>query len=348
MVKVELPINLDNIECVTECWTFNRMLILKTSSYYEDWVASHYNLFVVNGRFHFEQLIYTPEMYDTILCRRQIRYFEMTESNIVDRFKQELRNGYYLNVMTKPNIADDWYHEIVLYGYDDRKEIFYAIGFEGYKFIKVQYSYQFIVDMLKEMKYYFLNEEPKRGLRLSEVFQYPISAFRLKEDYSVEACSFGAFHKLRTELNGKYFGEDVRNIDNWTYTGISCLVAWEDFLNEIAGGKSEFSSFLQIETIAKILHEHRKMMLISMKYLQKKWSKALKKEFADNILKYQECCKYVGKWKNMAIKYKMTNDKELLKKILVEIPSVYDKEYSCLDNLVNHCIDWDKFNEYYI
>lgn len=79
---VELPINMDNVECMTECWTYNRMIILKTSPYYEDWIASHYNMFaskfgIDNYIFVFgETHLYFPDYYDDILVRRQIRYCE--------------------------------------------------------------------------------------------------------------------------------------------------------------------------------------------------------------------------------------------------------------------------------
>jgi hypothetical protein len=232
-IKVKLPIDINDVDCVTECWTFNRMIILKTSPYYEDWIASHYHLFVVNGRFHFEQLIDTPEFYDTILCRKQIHYFEMTREDIVNTFKKQIKDGYYINVMTKPIADKEWYHEIVLYGYDDNESAFYAIGLEGSGFKKMQFSYQFVADMLNEMNNYFKYKEFKWGMRMSEFFQFPISAFRLRENYSTEGCVFGAFHKLRVELDGKCYGEGNRHVNHWTYTGINCLIAWGDLLNEV-------------------------------------------------------------------------------------------------------------------
>lgn len=105
---VELPINMDNVECVTECWTYNRMIILKTSPYYEDWIASHYNLYAAknntnNYGFLFgETHIYTPDYYDDILIRRQVKYFEQTVDGFVDMLKGEIQKGYYVNIMLKP------------------------------------------------------------------------------------------------------------------------------------------------------------------------------------------------------------------------------------------------------
>lgn len=345
--KMKLPIKISNIECVTECWTFNRMIILNQSPYYKDWIASHYNLYVDRGEFHFEQMVCTPALYDSILQRKQIRYFELTEAEIINRFKLELNKGYYLNVMTKPFIEKDWYHEVVLYGYDDIEQIFYAVGFDGYGFKEMQYSYQFMIDMLKEVKSFLKVEKRQRGMRLAELFQYPISAFKLREDYNPQGCVFGAFHKIKMELNGKCYGVGKRSLDEWTYTGISSLKALEDLLDEMIEERM-VSRTQKVESVLKILCEHRRMMLISMEYVQDKWRKALKKEFFDNVVEYRRSCETVEKWLNMIIKYKLNNCKDILREIHDEISGIYQLEYRCLDNIVKRCIDWDKFNEYYI
>ena len=164
----------------------------------------------------------------------------------------------------------------------------------------------------------------------------------------MEGCVFGAFHKLRVELDAKCYGEGIRDVNSWTYTGINCLLAWEDLIHEILNNNPSISKFLQVDLVIKLLHEHRKLMLVSMKYVQKKWEKAFGEEFENNILIYQECCNKVEIWKNLVIKYQITNDKTILRRIAAEIPLVYKKEHDCLDNMVNHCIDWDRFNEYYM
>lgn len=42
--KLELPIEIENIDCVSKCWIYNRMAIRKISPYYRDWIASQYNI----------------------------------------------------------------------------------------------------------------------------------------------------------------------------------------------------------------------------------------------------------------------------------------------------------------
>ena len=48
-----LPLKIGDIESVTECWTYNRLTIVKNSPYYRDWIASHYNLFVDSKLYNF-------------------------------------------------------------------------------------------------------------------------------------------------------------------------------------------------------------------------------------------------------------------------------------------------------
>ena len=85
-----------------------------------------------------------------------------------------------------------------------------------------------------------------------------------------------------------------------------------------------------------------------MNYVIKKWEKAIRPEARICVCSYKECCNIVGKWEKMAIKYELTGKKEILERILSEIPMVYKREYNCLYEFVNNGVDWDKFNEYYV
>lgn len=354
---VELPINMDNVECVTECWTYNRMIILKTSPYYEDWIASHYNLYAAknnknNYRFLFgETHIYTPDYYDDILIRRQIKYFEQTVDGFVDMLKSEIQNGYYINIMLKPFPEKEWTHEIVLYGYNDNEKVFKAVGLEKRIFKKKDYSYTFFENILPLMKEHFQDKQGK-GMELSLEFQYPISAFRLREDFCSDGCVFGAFRKIKAELYGEILVKESLKAEGTyeqtatIYRGISCLDALSSYINEILEGKA-FDGAL-VSSIKK-LYEHRKMIMVSMKYIQKKWESSIDLNIlVDCITTYEQCYLVVEKWVNMALKYELTEKKELLKKILDQIPEVIGKEYRSLNKFTNQCIEWMKFNKKHI
>ena len=70
--RVELKINIAEAGCVTDCWIFTRLAILKTSEYYEDWVASHYPLYADpdSNFFFWETSTILPAQFWSMLSRR--------------------------------------------------------------------------------------------------------------------------------------------------------------------------------------------------------------------------------------------------------------------------------------
>ena len=90
--ELKLPIYTEGIDSVTDCWIYNRLAIIKTSPYYRDWIASHYNLYSASGNFHFgETKIYSPSYHEEILQRRPLKVFEMNSSNIVDIRNRQIK-----------------------------------------------------------------------------------------------------------------------------------------------------------------------------------------------------------------------------------------------------------------
>jgi len=140
--------------------------------------------------------------------------------------KSEIQKGYYVNIMLKPFPEKEWTHEIVLYGYDDHNRVFKAVDLENHMFQKRDYSYKFFEDTLPVMQKDFL-EKQGRGVGLSMQFQYPICAFKLREDYCAEGCTFQAYEKsfvtvekwvnisLKYELTGNQ--ELLKTILRWLF-----------------------------------------------------------------------------------------------------------------------------------
>ena len=349
----ELPICIDNVECVTECWTFNRMAILKTLPYYEDWIASHYELYATsNYNFFFGQLrLYAPEYYDMVLERRFINLFELTQNNVVDRLKDELSKGYYLNMYFKPFEDEDWYHEVLIFGFNDKDMVFYCIGLENQIFKEKSYDYTYVEGVLEIVKAHI--KKTNKGL-LALCYQNVLSAFKPKEDYWTGNCVFEAYNKIINELRGEgWSGHVLNDYGDYSknaqcYKGISCLEALMDMLNKLIVGECIGEDFRGITNAFKKIYEHRYMMTVSLKYVLRNWEKAMKTNAKVYVLRYEECCNITQKWVGMAIKYEITSKTEILEKILAEIPEVFEKEYRCLNEFVNNSIDWEKFYEYYV
>ncbi len=350
-----LPIVIEDVECVTECWTHNRMAVLKTSPYYEDWIASRYNIYTTS-QFNFrfgETWMYTPDYYDPILESKPVHLFGMTASNVVKKLKIELENGYHLIMTIKPYRDKEIFREVDFYGYNDHEEVFYGIKIEKGVFQKQTYSYAYIAEMLPELQNNFLKRE-QRGMELSIQYEYPIYVFKLWDEYSTENCAFYAYKKISDELNGAILHKHMRNttggyeMTTKVYRGIACLDGLVDMIHKILAGEEMEPGCQGIVVAVQKLYEHRRMMIVSMRYVLRKWEKAMKPETVECIKRYEECCEIVQKWVNMAIKYRLTQSEELLRKIEEEVPGVYEREHDVLDQFVNSCLDWDTFNKLYI
>ena len=91
------------------------------------------------------------------------------------------------------------------------------------------------------MKEHFKDKQD-RGMRLSMQFQYPISTFRLRDDFCSEGCVFEAFRKIRVELSGELLVKKSLKAGGTyeqtatIYRGISCLDALSSYINEILEG----------------------------------------------------------------------------------------------------------------
>ena len=353
--RVELKINIAEAGCVTDCWIFTRLAILRTSEYYEDWVASHYPLYAdPDSNFFFgETSTIHPAYHDAILERRQINLYTMGENEVVEKAKEILAEGYYLVMTVKIPNAVDFYHELLLYGFDDEKECFLTADVQNRLFQPVIYDYSYIRDSFSEVKQHY-KENKYMGLGNSVYYQYPLTAMRLKKNYNPEGCPFEAYLKLDDEWNGvchrKGSLQDMkeRNETGIIYRGINCLYALKNMLSREIAGELFPTSFRGLSSAAKKISEHQKFILISMRYLRQKWGAVMNERAEFCIREYENCCRTVEKWSNMVLKYEYTRDIELLQRIVPEIAELYEQEYESLDLFLHKSIEWVEFNQRFI
>ena len=353
-MKIELPIDFENIECITDCWIYNRLIILKTSPYYEDWIASHYSLSVnniFNFRFGDAERI-SPEYHDAILQRVPIKISDLNTSNIVDNLKHYLSQGYYVNMFIKlfHGIVQgkERYHEVVFYGYDDEKQTFSVIRAWGGSFQAVAYDYAYIQETFPGVYNNFISNEIL-GMDLSLGFQYPVTAFKLNPYFEPSNCVYGAYYKLKKELyGGTYCNYDSFELDKYNdkkgYRGIYCLYAFKQMLEKEINGERFHGQFRGIMAATKKICEHRLLIIRSMNYILKKWDKVVNEEAKACLNNYIQTFETVQIWLGLAIKYELIHDKSILQRIISKIPTVFLKEQQCLDGFVNKGVEWNSFN----
>lgn len=352
--RLELPIQIEDIDCVSKCWIYNRMAIVKTSPYYRDWVASHYNLIASSGfGFGFENV--TPAYHEEILIRKPVHLFHLTKQNIVDKLKGYLRDGYYVNMMVKQYKNEDYIHEVVFYGFDDSTECFMVVGLEERIFQAMSFSYSYIEDMIEEVQEVFFKDEG-RGMKLALGFQYPVTIFRLNPNFNPDNCVFEAYRKIERELKGEFydlhfageFAEYKSHPYGYRYKGICCLDIFKKMLEIEIRGEEFHQWFVGITRETRTLVEHRQMMKKSLDYIIDKWELAVTDAARESAKGYGECSTTATTWLNLCLKYELTKDKRLLERIVEQVPGIYAKEKQCLEVFISEGIDKEKLNLHYM
>lgn len=351
----ELPIHIYDVDVTTDCWIYSRLAIIKTSPYYNEWVASHYNLYATDKfNFHFGNMnLYPPSYHDEILKRAPLRLLQLKQDNLIKLLKYYIKNGNYIVMTIKPYKNKEYYHEVVFYGFNDFKQCLLCVGLKNEKFQKILFEYKYLEETLQDIQKYFF-DKIHRGLHLALNFQYPLTIMKLNDSFRPNNCAFEAFAKLKHELFGEKIdiskANSLKSYEPSTrvHKGISCLDVFEDMLkNEISGSQFD-RNFRGIVSATKKLLEHRTMLLCSMKYLCDVWGSSLKEDAENNIKLYNQCKNIIEKWFFLSLKYKFTKNIELLKTILLEIPVVFDKEKQSLSLFVNNSFDLNKLNRSFL
>lgn len=356
--KVELPMCIEGVATITECWTFNRLAILKTSPYYNDWIAAHYNLFVDINSYNFmfgETSCYLPEYYDAILFQEQINIFTLDKDNIVSTLKERLQKKEYIIATLRYNPKWASVHEVLLYGYDEQEKLFLSVEYAHRGFHKKVINYEEIRANIEHIREHFLCNLTA-GLKMSLVYQYPITAIRMRKDFDISRCPFQTYRKLVLELNGKdivqnsMYNFEICDDRDYAYilTGVKCLNIFRQMLEEYMNHKINSPWFKGITNAIQKIMEHQKMIAISMEYLADKWCDALMPQATQCIEEYKSTLHNVENLRNRCLKFEILKNEKILQKICEEVPALYQKQLDNLLVFVNEGFNWEVLNRKYI
>lgn len=349
-----MPMKFNDVPVVTDCWVYNRLAIIRTSKHYEEWVASHYNLISTeNHNFYFGETDFDlPSYYDPILKRSAFRLLKANRNNIVDKLCGQLSKGQYVVMHVKTVQEGSNFHEVLFYGFNKIAKCFYVVGLVKNLFNTYTIKFEELENTLDEIKEYF-NSHLTRAMDLSLRFQFPATVFKLNKSYKPQNCALEAYQKIKKELYGGLIEKSPRvdfngyGSSHKIFFGLSCLdSAYQMLQKEKSGGNDRW--FRGITSAIKKLHEHRLMMLCSMRFLYKNWKGIMNEQTKSYISEYEICCENVGRWVNKIIKYDITHNYSILDQIINDIPNEYEKEKECLDSFVNKSIDFKKYNDLFV
>lgn len=340
-MKKELPIVIEENYVKTECWSFERLSIIQTSDKGKAWIASHFELFLDDHfNAHFGSLFkwYHSNYYDDILLTRKINFFKIGKEKIVDKIKELIDENLYVFFVTDWNLEksrEPLFHGMIIYGYDDEKQCFRAPIMNEYKvWISGEVSYEKIMGSYDAVVDFFRKNDNRVMFTID--YQFPMLAYKIREDYSTEQCVYMALEKIENEFNGKICWniEGSREMKlkegGMYYTGLSCLVGLEKMLDVFIQNKNHDRNYDLTNTVSQ-LYEHRKMLIVSMEYICQQWG------ISDNIVmesvnEYKKSCNVFFSWYHIAVKYEICRDKSLLYEILEKIHDVYSLEKKVLSD----------------
>lgn len=333
-----LPLQI-NAELKIECWTYYKMAIIQTLPRYMNWLSAHMNIFYgyIGENLYFGNgpIPHEPEYFSDILCIEEIDLFDISSDDIVRRIKSELDNDYYFVVFLRSN---DYIHEAFIYGYDDNEQSFMSIAFEtGKGFHTVSLSYHDVKIQYKSNYEYYMNNCDQYYWKRN--FGYVMSRIKPVYKYLKKNYAFEYFEKIYHEVYGKRIDlNDNSEIDEYLtphiyYTGVSCLNVIRNELLQLHKmlANKEKSSLYQHQLRKKFfkLLEHRKLLVLSMRWYEQIWS-ITDDELCNIVIQYENCCVDMEKICFLFIKFEQTLDDSVLEHIKQMIEAQYEKEKQIL------------------
>ena len=111
-----------NAPVAIECGTINKLPIIKTSKYYDAWIAAHMEVMLkdesLEVRCGFADTLVSYGYYDDILDTQEINFWDLTPDSIIENLKCEINQGHYIIIgVLRRNYKSYLYvHSHVLYG----------------------------------------------------------------------------------------------------------------------------------------------------------------------------------------------------------------------------------------
>ena len=336
----KLPIVID-AAIMTECCTYYKMAVIQTSQHYNEWAASHLEIYgheSLGCAFGYNQRQYDLKEFDNILSFQEIDLWSVLPDKIVERLKEEIDSENYIILDCNfqklfPEEVDRFYiHETLLFGYDDRQEVFYSSALSNGVFKEITIPFSKMRESYEDIYGYYKSHMEEKIDR--QLYFFNITRMRLKENDCHENGIFSFLLKVKREADGvrlvteKYTQDGVRQDE--FYTGIYCLKGFEKgaerlFYQQEVSDDTIHSFVLSL----KKLHEHRKIILSSMYWLIEKLDGG-EGEVLDAALQYASCCESMRLTYRLAYKYVLTRRREILWKIKERLGKQYIRERAAL------------------
>jgi hypothetical protein len=248
-------------------------------------------------------------------------FLKTNQINIIDLVINCIKNGYYIWLY-----IDEYYdpnrmyfnyshviHESLLYGYNLNTNCFYSAGFNQQK------NYSFSEISFSDFSRAFNATADHLPIKILKPNEKAICEFDIKNVKDVLNDYINSENtSRRNELINNITSDCVYGLDIYKYLKLY----FESLLDN--GNLSDIR-------MLHILWEHKKCMLLRIKYLSKN-------EHLNNsetiISKYETIQKKVLIMRNMQMKYNMTGNKKIIDRIVVSLGEISSEEKNILSKVI--------------
>lgn len=329
-----LPINFNNLYDI-ECWSFFRFSIITAYPNLKEWHLKEYNnifvdkennvLFGRDGE-RFNQF----KVYNEVLKSECLFYDDLSRNNISEFIIKNINSKKYtiLEVDCAKLLGqheESKIHEIMVYGYNLEKKVFYIPYLEN----KQWYEKEINFDNL-EQAYIALNSLNDNSLEIlmtKRWFHYPITSLSIKEEFNYNPKNeiFELYKDLDFILyEYQNYRKDKDDKLEVIYSGyLSCYKGLEIAANKILSGEDFYQLKESFSTYSYPLN--LKKLLSFRKKLEERFSILLPIKYDTNIIEELSICI------NMALKYEMTGNMQIIIDIKSKLFELYISEKKLLN-----------------
>lgn len=311
---------------ICEPWIYSNFIHLGTN---DDFKGDRTNFdFVKFDYFYYDLNPWLRKTTEKISYESLTRTLSKSNQTLSEYIKEMLdRDCYvsiYLNDYYLPNTTfyqnEHVIHEVLIYGYDDEKELFYTGGIFDTR------KYRFSTNRYSEIEEAFLKVDPfdvEKGKDLS-LYGYKINH---KEHYPFNLSN--VIETIDDYINARDVTNKFAALRSTTTNNVCGIKVYEALKQYLQNLSDEKEGYYPDRRPFQILDDHKKLMVQRLNYMKEK-------ELLENhslIDQAKALSKQVEIIRNFFLRYIIFKDKEAIDKLLPLIDEAADTELSLLVSL---------------
>ncbi|HAN21163.1 MAG TPA: hypothetical protein DCP51_05745 [Clostridiales bacterium] len=338
MIKI-LPINID-APVTTECWSFYRTSIISAHNNLKFWLLQHYN----NLYSDFKKNLYYGEhghkydqynYYNNVLETKCFSHKSIKSDNLIKFIVDNINNNKYVLLECDYNILMEreglYIHEILIYGYDESRKIFYIPILQNTRWISQEFSYQDVVSSFEAL------DNLKEDKAISEMYKREylssITTFNIL-DYEMNFCIesfYNHIKSIRNEICRKYITYvDENRVSEYKNGYWTCYNTLLEIAAEIINGNNILLNEYNYSLNIRKLLEYRVRIKNDIDILIDKFNIKADINILNNA---EEICDILERCCNISIKFNKTNDNKYMWLISDFLVEAFNKEKVIIDHL---------------